>query len=157
MYDITNKEIFISLDVVFQEHIFPFHSITTRETMIDFFPDLVLPKPATELGVSSALPIASQHIEHSSPQELSDTIQAAPIRISSRVSHPPSYLRDYRCNLLSSNSIDTYHAMYTLSDYLSYASLSDKHKHFVLHVSSQYEPKFYHEAVHFSQWQAAMN
>lgn len=157
MYDIATKEIFISRDVVFHEHIFLFHSIKTPESMVDFFPGLVLPKPATELGVSSILPVVPPQTEPSASQVLSDTVQVALIRASSRASHPPSYLRDYHCNLLSSNPIDTSCALYPLRDYLSYTSLSDKHKNIVLHVSSQYEPKFYHEAVRFPQWRAAMS
>lgn len=45
LYDIENKKIFISRDVVFHEEIFPFHQITSSNEIIDVFPDLVLPQP----------------------------------------------------------------------------------------------------------------
>lgn len=157
IHNISNKEIFISRDV-FHEHIFPFHSITISEILLDPFSYLVLPKPADDPVLSSVPLPATSDIEYLLPPAFSITEQAAPISTSSRVSQPPSYLRDYHCNLLSSNSLDTSRAMYPLSDdYLSYDSLFNKHKHFILHVSSDYEPKFYHEAVHFPRWRAAMN
>lgn len=37
MYDIQRKTVFISRDVVFHENIFPFHSISTPESLIDPF------------------------------------------------------------------------------------------------------------------------
>lgn len=118
----------------------------------------MLPKPADDPVLSSVPLPATSDIEYLPPPAFSITEQAAPIHTSSRISKPPSYLRDYHCNLLSSNSLDTSRAMYPLSDdYLSSDSLFNKHKHFILHVSSDYEPKFYHEAVHFPRWRAAMN
>lgn len=44
LYDNENQKIFVSRDVVFHEHIFPFHKITSPEEIVDSFPDLVLPK-----------------------------------------------------------------------------------------------------------------
>lgn len=43
-YGIDNQKIFVSRDVVFHEHIFPFHKIISSEEVVDSFPDLVLPK-----------------------------------------------------------------------------------------------------------------
>ncbi|TYK23387.1 Retrovirus-related Pol polyprotein from transposon TNT 1-94 [Cucumis melo var. makuwa] len=44
LYDIEQKQFFISRDVVFYEEYYPFHDITTSE-IVDPFPDLVLPTP----------------------------------------------------------------------------------------------------------------
>lgn len=43
LYDIENKKVFTSRDVVFHEEIFPFHHITSHDDVVDSFPDLVLP------------------------------------------------------------------------------------------------------------------
>lgn len=45
LYDIENKRVFISRDVIFHEDVFPFHQITSQDSVEDSFPDLVLPKP----------------------------------------------------------------------------------------------------------------
>ena len=45
LYDLATKQIFVSRDVVFHEHIFPFHSVSTHDTLSYPFPDLVLPYP----------------------------------------------------------------------------------------------------------------
>ncbi|KAA8535110.1 hypothetical protein F0562_030113 [Nyssa sinensis] len=71
---------------------------------------------------------------------------------STRVIHPPNYLKDYQCNLLAGFS--TYastSASYPISNYISYHGLSDSHKQFVLSVSSQVEPQYYHQAVKFPE------
>ena len=52
LYELHTKQIFISLNVVFHEHIFQFHSIQPTETVPDPFPDLVLPTPS--LGFSQS-------------------------------------------------------------------------------------------------------
>ena len=73
-----------------------------------------------------------------------------------RVTKPPSYLRDYHCNLLTGTTFSLPRVAYPISDYISYDHLSLSHKTFVLSVSAQTEPQFYHEAVRFPEWRAAM-
>lgn len=49
LFDLHSKEVFVSRDVIFHESLFPF-VVSSRSTLvIDLFPDLVLPKPATSL------------------------------------------------------------------------------------------------------------
>ncbi|KAK2661113.1 hypothetical protein Ddye_007646, partial [Dipteronia dyeriana] len=50
LYDIESKQIFVLRDVIFHEHIFPFHNIEKFKVPIDPFPDIVLP-----LSVSSSV------------------------------------------------------------------------------------------------------
>ena len=56
LYDVVNKEVFVSRDVVFHENIFPFHSIYSQEGLVDPFIDLVLPK-AHNVVILEASPI----------------------------------------------------------------------------------------------------
>ena len=43
LYDIQEKQVFVSRDVVFHEDIFPFHTVNGIDNLVDPFPDLVLP------------------------------------------------------------------------------------------------------------------
>ena len=52
LYDLHTKHIFISRNVVFPEHIFPFHSILPTDIVPDPFPDLVLPIPSSNFSQS---------------------------------------------------------------------------------------------------------
>lgn len=79
LYDIKTKEIFFSRDVYFHENIFPFHSITHSEDLINPFPSLVLPVPiqdtylpqivssSTPPHTSLASPDHTSHYPHCSP------------------------------------------------------------------------------------------
>lgn len=77
LYDIEHKRFFVSRDVVFHEHLFPFHNIADKDEIPDPFPDLVLPKSfnyarisfVANLAVSSPvdLPIHDQHVTTTSP------------------------------------------------------------------------------------------
>ena len=83
---------------------------------------------------------------------------ASSIRQPKRVKHPPSYLRDYHCHLLShSFPAHSSNILYPLSQVLSYNSLSPSHKNFVLNVSSNYKPQFYHQAVPFLRWRTSIS
>ena len=59
LFDIQTKQIFVSRDVVFHEEVFPFHSVTAEDTLVDPFPNLVLPAPFLEVPVPSQFPQAS--------------------------------------------------------------------------------------------------
>lgn len=169
MYDIHTHEIFVSRDV-FYENIFPFHSLVQSPHMLDSFPDLVLPNPATDPVSPPAIIPESQPVI-SPPAVIPESQPIIPsnsgryslpgvpisVRTSSRTSHPPSYLRDYHCNLLHSKPLPSSIVLYPLNNYLSYDSLSPSYKHFVLQVSSHYEPTYYHEAIPFPHWRQAMH
>lgn len=71
LYDIENKKIIISRDVVFHETIFMFHTITILEEIVNSFPDLVLP---TVSGNSLSTADASDVVQSSSTN-ISDTEQ----------------------------------------------------------------------------------
>ena len=76
LFDIVNKEIFISRDVIFHETIFPFHSVVSQEILVDPFVDLVLPHPQAPM---------------------------LDVRRSSRKTSKPGYLQDFHCSLASAS------------------------------------------------------
>lgn len=49
LYDIHINQFFFSRDVIFHEDVFPFHSITPQEDLLDPFPNLVLPIPENDV------------------------------------------------------------------------------------------------------------
>ncbi|XP_073275509.1 uncharacterized protein [Primulina huaijiensis] len=149
VYDLENKQIFFSRDVVFHEDIFPFHSISCSDPIIDPFPDLVLPQPpltsVSDSSTSTSLPLVSPS---------SDTLLP---RCSSRHSRPPSYLHDYHCNLLTNVPlIPSKSTLYPVSQSISYDNLSLRYRTFALNISAHVEPTFYHQAVKVPEWRAAM-
>nr|GME04384.1 Retrovirus-related Pol polyprotein from transposon TNT 1-94 [Ipomoea batatas] len=73
---------------------------------------------------------------------------------------PPSYLKDYHCNLIygdSSNScIQVQGTPHCISKVVVYDHLSSSHKNFVLASSCVTEPTSYNEAVKHECWREAM-
>lgn len=72
LYDLHNKQIFLSRDVVFHENIFPFHSTKPTESLVNLFFDLVLPShtviiPLTPPSIPPHPPVIS------SPEHQPDT------------------------------------------------------------------------------------
>ncbi|XP_075480740.1 uncharacterized protein LOC142521421 [Primulina tabacum] len=148
-----HSKVFISRDVVFHESTFPCH-LGTSPTTIDPFPNVVMPKdldsPCPEITNPEA-PDSNQI------QLISNNDQSTNVpRTSSRVTNPPSYLRDYHCNLLHSSAPIISKCPYPLSACVSYDALSQSYRNLVLNVSSQFEPQFYHQAVQLPQWREAM-
>lgn len=68
-------------------------------------------------------------------------------RTSSRTSRQPSHIRDYHCHMLKYNYTPPSQTLCPLTNHISYKSLSESFKHFVLNVSAQFEPQFFHQAV----------
>lgn len=161
LFDINNKEIFVSRDVIFHESVFPFHLIPSSESTINPFPTVVLPKPATTLDIAPTFTedsmVVSPTLEvHADRQNhypiLSPSTQPTSVRLSTTVSRQPSYLRDYHCHLLKYNSAPSTSILYPINNYMSYDTLSSSHKKFVLNVSSQFEPQFFHQAIKIPTW-----
>lgn len=145
LYDLNRKQIFFSRDVIFHEEIFPFHTHTPSSPSVDPFPNIVLPIASPESCPDP--PLLAPVLESLSPLPQP--------RRSTRILKQPSYLQDYHCHLLPASPplyLLVHNTRYPLSNYLSYDRLAPAYKTFVLHVSSAYEPKFYHQAIKFPEW-----
>ncbi|XP_073119931.1 uncharacterized protein [Henckelia pumila] len=128
------------------------------------FPIVVFPQPAATCDLLSiethandiSPPSSGSTAVRTAPTDIPSSSSMVPIRTSSRITRQPSYLRDYHCHLLRYNSIHSSTIRYPIHEYISYSSLSQTHKNFVLNVSAQFEPQFYHQAIKFPSWKAAM-
>lgn len=103
------------------------------------------------VSINSTLSSSLSHTSHIAP--LSTFLSIVPIYRSQRTQQPPSYLRDFHCQLVSSiSSSASIHARFSstgpevfvepddLASYLSYDILSPFFHSFSLFVASHYEP-----------------
>jgi transposase InsO family protein len=160
LYDLTTHKMFTSRDVVFHETIFPYESIPSTSTPViplsvsDTYqqPDPSPPVPS----ISPPDPISSQSPLVAPPPE-------PLLRRSHRPHHPPTALRDYVCNQVTSpNQLSTLSSSpqqgtrYPLCHYVSYHRYSPQHYSFTAALSQDVEPTSYTEAASHSHWQDAM-
>ena len=154
LYDLLSKQVLISHNVVFHEHIFPFHSVIATTDLIDPFPGIVLPSPTPDIPSHSSSPISSHptSIIPSTSPPISSQQPAVPIRKSTQSTRLPFYLKDFHCHLsthYNNNHLSHPDTLYPISYYLSCNSISPSNKAFIMAVSSSFEPQFYHQAVPF--------
>ena len=127
---------FFSREVIFHEEFFPFHSVTPQDTLVDPFPHVVLHIPANDFPSSSTSDVQVPFAFEPSQSPLIN-----PPHRSTRPTKPPSYLRDFHCNLSThQRDSNTSHILYRLSHGLSYDALFLFHKNFIMVVSPNYEP-----------------
>jgi hypothetical protein len=90
------------------------------------------------------------------PQQSSLPLSPAPRR-STKVSCPPIHLSDYLCNLSqNSPSHSSTGILYPISDYHSYANISESLRQFSHSLVTDVEPKNYKEASNIPCWVKAM-
>ena len=144
MLDLSTNAIFISHDVVFDEHIFPF---TSSSHSASFFSYRVLPSHSLldPYLISTPSPIQSSLSSNDAPLSTSSR--------SHRVTKSPSYLQDFHCYFVS----HVHHSIsHPLSSVLAYDKLSPTHRAFVCSISSRIEPATYSQAAISPDWQRAM-
>ncbi|KAI5429218.1 hypothetical protein KIW84_034000 [Lathyrus oleraceus] len=127
LFDLHNKELFISRDVAFFESYFPYkHNLPlpsssshTTTHLDDLFDDMFLPNSVPNPTFNHSVdnghtennshsidfnPNETNHTTHSPTNETnhlpSINCEPIPVRRSHRQVHPPNYLKDYHCNLL---------------------------------------------------------
>ncbi|RVW88895.1 Retrovirus-related Pol polyprotein from transposon RE2 [Vitis vinifera] len=103
---------------------------------------------AIQSTFSSPFPLVND-LAPTSPKQNPITAHSHP----SRVTKPPSYLRDYHCYATVSQPT---HVPYSLSSVLSYDKLSSSHHALVHAISSHVEPTSFTQAVAIPKWQQAM-
>ena len=129
----------------------------------DDFPDLVHPTDVSNQADSIDL------ISTESPIFESQVLVVAPVRQSSKIHKPSTYLRDYHCNIFTtpmlasaalSPSDDSFAfssgILYPFSSTLSYTKLSPTHKDFSIALTIHKEPDTYAQATLDPRWQEAM-
>jgi hypothetical protein len=122
-------------------------------------PDMTCHEPTSNPEDHFSHDISTTEQPDSSPSIPEPTLEpTVEPRKSTRTSKPPKHLSDYVCNLssrpLESSSSGT---LYPLTDYHSYANLSNSLSKFAMSVTSDVEPKSYKEASQHQCWQEAMN
>lgn len=160
LYDIESKSFFISRNVEFHEHIFPFQSAPHTTDIIDPFPDTLLPRICHDLPSDHPHTNSSCHINHNDihndtgssyihgpetvlHQESNFVHPLLPMpRKSNRMQKAPSYLRDYHCNLITNNSPPQHNSLYPLCKSLSYKAFSSSHHSLLFNISSTFDPQF---------------
>ncbi|XP_031280999.1 uncharacterized protein LOC116139474 [Pistacia vera] len=155
-YDVETKQVFLSRNALFHEEVFPFHAITSSDQAL-FISDLDSSPVHDPLVPSGDTSTSAANIPINDTPATDSSSTGVVLRKSTRMIHQPHYLKDYHCNLLVGSSTPaSTSAYYPISNYISYHGLSDFHRQFLLSVSSQVEPQYYHQAVKFPEWRLAM-
>jgi hypothetical protein len=131
-----------SRDVLFHEDVFSFKSISQHTFPLDIGSNPVIPNAFSEPQPSTPTQLPPNSPPPSPPPSSPSEI---PLRKSTRISRPSTYLQDYVCN-----------ATYPIQNHLSYDNLSLPYKTFICNISSVVEPEFYHQAIKFPEWQTTM-
>ena len=122
LLDMETNQVFISRHVVFHENHLPFHySNTEKQNHNPIFLPMVT--PLTNTFTETSIPFSSELTSNSqisnntnsssfieqlstntSMTDISSDTPPIPARKSTRVSKPPSYLNDYKCNSIQSST-----------------------------------------------------
>uniref|UniRef100_A0A803Q474 Major facilitator superfamily (MFS) profile domain-containing protein n=1 Tax=Cannabis sativa TaxID=3483 RepID=A0A803Q474_CANSA len=172
LYDLNSKQIFISRNVIFHEHIYPFKTLNTDHNVIDPFSNMVFPSPIISNTPISDFPTdihLNDNTDDNMQEPITETIDTSasvpvdhntdppttevPLRRTSRQSKPLAYLKDYECHSILQDQKSTPHP---LSKFISYDKLSDTHRAFILAVTALFEPRNYKQARQHKIWNQAM-
>lgn len=162
LLDFNTHELFISKDVVFHETNFPFKTTNATGFSSDPFDTLALPRLDHPLSLytehtSTSTPLLPDITQEPDTHITNHVPTTLPSRKSSRQIKKPSYLHDYHCNLAYHKTHTSQTHPYPISNVLGYDSLSESYKSYILNITMDIEPKFYHQAVKFPEWKQAMD
>lgn len=156
-------EVFLSRDVLFQEHIFPFkdHISTPTPTPTTFPFHSFMPEeeifisPNSESTFSSPSSHESPSMSNSTPSPISISspvppATSVPIRKSSRTITKPKWLNDFVTSAKTSNT------PYPLFFFTSSCTLNIEHAAFLARVFGTFEPSSYEQASKNEKWVEAM-
>lgn len=133
LMDLESNRVFISCNVLFHEDIFPLCSKAPDSPINSFTPADTSPSPHNpSISKTQTFPPSS---------EISST----------RNKKPPSYLQDYICNSLQSNSL------YPISTFSTFSKLSPSHTAFINHITSIPIPTTIAEARKSKEWDASVD
>jgi len=114
----------------------------------------------------SSSPLQNQQTPYIVPQQnFSSPIITTPnnlippvIRKSTKSTKPPTYLKDFHCNIVMGiESKNSSLVKYLISSFVNYSKFCKKHKHFEFSISSIVEPKTYAQAMKHEKWRKAMD
>ncbi|PNX87650.1 retrovirus-related Pol polyprotein from transposon TNT 1-94 [Trifolium pratense] len=174
LFDLNNRDIFVSRNITHHEHIFPYQTKHTPSTWsyypsshdsnldLNAAPPTPTPDNLNHNLHSTKHPILDSHlvIEPHLTIHNSDTAINIPDKSTKpkRQTRVPSYLLDYVCNSSSQSATSIISGTpYPFSNFYSYANLSSSHKAFSVSLSNTTEPKTYTEACKSNEWIDAMN
>ncbi|XP_022880549.1 uncharacterized protein LOC111397802 [Olea europaea var. sylvestris] len=134
----------------------------------DFSPSPALTLDSSPTHSPTLSPTNSTLPSHSTSPHHSTNLPPLQVRRSEKIYKPPSYLKQYHCNLaihhdsqLQSDSkmivTPGTGKQYDISAYIGYDHLSAAHKAYILSISSSSEPTSYHQASKCPNWYAAMD
>jgi hypothetical protein len=182
LYDLNTHTIFVSRNVTFHEQILPYQSPNSKfhweyhsnpatsqaalpADTVTYIDDELpsLPLDDTHPTTSISPPTTNHNINPDSPP-IHNTNTPPPIdphsvtRKSTRVTHRPSHLSDYVCNLSAApNQPSSTGILYPISHYHSCSNLSVDHSKFALSLTADDEPVSYQQASQHECWVKAMN
>jgi hypothetical protein len=186
LYDLNTHTIFVSRNVTFHEQILPYQSpnsifhweyhLNPATSQADLPADTVtyiddelpsLPLDDTHSTTSISPPTTDHNPNSYSPPDsppVHNTNTPPPIdphsvtRKSTRVTHRPSHLSDYVCNLSAApNQPSSTGILYPISHYHSCSNLSVDHCKFALSLTTDDELVSYQQASQHECWVKAMN
>ena len=156
MYELSTKQVFVSHNVLFNEHAFPFLDIKVPLSFSDDYVthNLDVTADSSYLNNDPSLDFSRSPTSSSSygnSESLLFSLNFPPFQKSTRISRPPSYLNDYQTPLPS--RLTTPHP---ISQVLSYTTITPSYRYYLSQLSSSIEPQSYAEAIKYDCWKQAM-
>lgn len=139
LYNLIFKSFFVSRDVLFHEHIFPFSQFSSTAFLSFSYPSFFDDFPPVLPSPSSPSPLSAPSSSSLVPSFSSPSLPLPALQKSTRTHQPPSYLQDFVCSLPTISSCSR-----------SASSVT------TLGQPPLFEPQSYSQAAAVSEWQDAM-